>query len=148
MKNIQKLRLAILAILAASVSEVFITSACQPTNEDTSATTTSNAATDAHTMDAYADHDMTGDAMPVMNKEYNDSMTVMYDEMMSSIEYSDPDVAFAQGMLNHHIGAVNRAKIQLKYGTDAEMRQLAQEIIHTQQSKIDQMQNWLVKHEE
>ncbi|MGP9689171.1 CopM family metallochaperone [Psychrobacter sp. AOP22-C1-C5] len=146
MKNIQKSRLA---ILAASVSAVLVISACQPTNEDTSATTkenvtsTSNAATDAHAMDAHAGHDMTGDAMPVMNKEYNDSMMVMHDEMMSSMEYNDPDVAFAQGMLGHHIGAVNMAEIQLKYGTDAEMRQLAQEIIDAQQSEIEQMQSWL-----
>lgn len=146
MKNIQRSRIA---ILATSVSAVFITSACQPTNENTSATTnenvtsTSNAATDAHAMDAHAGHDMTGDAMPIMNKEYNDSMTVMHDKMMSSMAYNDPDVAFAQGMLGHHIGAVNMAKIQIKYGTDAEMRQLAQEIIDAQQSEVKQMQSWL-----
>ncbi|WP_201599121.1 CopM family metallochaperone [Psychrobacter vallis] len=146
MKNTQNTRLTILAV---SVSAIFMLSACQPTNENTDATATeniapmSNTATDAHAMDAHAGHDMTGDAMTSMNKEYQDAMTVMHDEMISGMEYNDPDVVFAQGMLSHHVGAVNMAKIQLKHGTDAEMRQLAQEIIDAQQPEIEQMQNWL-----
>jgi hypothetical protein len=52
-------------------------------------------------------------------------------------------MAFARGMLPHHIGAVDMAKIQLEYGTDEEMRQLAQSIIDTQQVEIDLMQNWI-----
>jgi uncharacterized protein (DUF305 family) len=46
-------------------------------------------------------------------------------------------------MLPHHIGAVEMAKIQLKYGTDEEMRQLAQNIIDTQQAEIELMQHWI-----
>lgn len=146
MKNIQKSRLV---ILAASVSAVLVVSGCQPTNENISATTkenvtsTSNVSTDAHAMDAHAGHDMTGDAMTSMNQEYKDAMTVMHEEMMSGMASNDPDVVFAQGMLSHHVGAVNMAKIQLKHGTDVEMRQLAQEIIDAQQPEIEQMQNWL-----
>ena len=146
MKNIQKSRLV---ILAASVSAVLVVSGCQPTNENISATTkenvtsTSNVATEAHAMDAHAGHDMTGDAMTSMNQEYKDAMTVMHKEMMSGMASNDPDVVFAQGMLSHHVGAVNMAKIQLKHGTDVEMRQLAQEIIDAQQPEIEQMQNWL-----
>ena len=37
------------------------------------------------------------------------------------------------------------AKIQLKYGKDAEMRKLAQAVIDAQQSEIEQMQNWIGK---
>jgi len=146
MKNIQKSRFV---ILAASVSAVLVVSACQPTNENISATTkenvtsTSNVVTDAHAMDVHAGHDMTGDAMTSMNQEYKDAMTVMHEDMMSGMAYNDPDVVFAQGMLSHHVGAVNMAKIQLKHGTDVEMRQLAQEIIDAQQPEIEQMQNWL-----
>lgn len=146
MKNIQKSRLV---ILAASVSAVLVVSGCQPTNENISATTkenvtsTSNVSIEAHSMDAHAGHDMTGDAMTSMNQEYKDVMTVMHEDMMSGMAYNDPDAVFAQGMLSHHVGAVNMAKIQLKHGTDAEMRQLAQEIIDAQQPEIEQMQNWL-----
>src|SRR5699024_12874915 len=68
------------------------------------------------------------------------------DLMMVEMNYNDPDAAFAQGMLGHHVGAVEMAEIQLKYGTDKEMRQLAQEIIDAQQSEIEQMQSWLASH--
>ena len=35
------------------------------------------------------------------------------------------------------------AEIELKYGTDTEMRKLAQEIMDTQQSKTEQKKNWI-----
>lgn len=55
-------------------------------------------------------------------------------------------MAFARSMLPHHIGAVDMAKIQLKYGKNEEMRQLAQQVINAQQPEIEQMQNWIAKH--
>ena len=67
----------------------------------------------------------------------------MHDDMMLGIADPVPDMAFARGMLPHHMGAVDMAKIQLKYGTDAEMRKLAQDIIDAQQSEIERMQNWI-----
>ena len=149
MKMIRNSRLAMLAV---SVSAVMMLSACQPTNDVTEATVkdeaapVNNATTDTSAMDAHAGHDMSGDAMTGMHGEYNDSMTKMHDEMMAGMAYNDPDAAFAQGMLGHHMGAVDMAEIQLKYGTDAEMRQLAQEIIDAQKAEIEQMQNWLANH--
>lgn len=149
MKTLKNSRLAVLTV---SISAALMLSACQPANDavettdasTTTATTTENvAAADNATTDAHAGHDMTGGAMTAMHKEYNDSMTVMHDEMMVGMGYNDPDAAFAQGMLGHHIGAVDMAEIQLKYGTDAEMRQLAQEIINAQKAEIEQMQTWL-----
>ena len=146
MKMIRNSRLAMLAV---SVSAVMMLGACQPTNDVTEATVkdeaapVNNATTDTSAMDAHAGHDMSGDAMTGMHREYNDSMTKMHDEMMAGMAYNDPDAAFAQGMLSHHMGAVDMAEIQLKYGTDAEMRQLAQEIIDAQKAEIEQMQTWL-----
>ncbi|MDU1535376.1 MAG: DUF305 domain-containing protein, partial [Neisseria sp.] len=61
-------------------------------------------------------------------------------------QYKDPDVAFAAGMLPHHIGAVKMAEVELKYGKDPEMRKLAEDIINTQQAEIEQMQKWLKAH--
>jgi uncharacterized protein (DUF305 family) len=84
--------------------------------------------------------------MTPMHQAYNDSMVKMHDEMMVGMEYNDPDAAFAKGMLGHHIGAVDMAEIQLKYGTDKEMRQLAQDIIDAQQAEIEQMQAWLASY--
>ncbi|ENT3015534.1 CopM family metallochaperone [Salmonella enterica] len=59
---------------------------------------------------------------------------------------NDPDVAFAAGMLPHHIGAVEMAKTELKYGTDPQMRKLAKSIIASQDKEIKEMQEWLKAH--
>ncbi|MDE4453901.1 CopM family metallochaperone [Psychrobacter sp. DAB_AL62B] len=154
MKNHYKLRFS---VLAASVSAALLLSACQPTAEKVDPTTTEDVApveateTDTTTaVDPHAGHDMSADAMVAdgtpmtpMLKDYTESMTKMHKEMMIGMDYNDPDAAFAQGMLGHHIGAVDMAEIELKYGTDAEMRKLAQEIIDAQQSEIATMKAWL-----
>ena len=152
MKNHYKLRFS---VIAASVSAALLLSACQPTAEKVDPATTEDVApvdtTDTTAVvDPHAGHDMSADAMvadgtPVtpMLKEYSESMTKMHEEMMVGMDYNDPDAAFAQGMLGHHIGAVAMAEIELKYGTDEEMRKLAQEIIDAQQPEIKQMKTWL-----
>ncbi|MGP5495111.1 CopM family metallochaperone [Psychrobacter celer] len=78
-----------------------------------------------------------------MQQAYARSMDVLHGDMVLGIADPQPDMAFARGMLPHHIGAVDMANVQLKYGTDEEMRQLAQSIIDTQQAEIELMQNWI-----
>ena len=72
--------------------------------------------------------------------------SAMQQDMMAASQYKDPDVAFAAGMLPHHIGAVKMAEVELKYGKDPEMRKLAENIINAQQAEIEQMQKWLKVH--
>lgn len=55
-------------------------------------------------------------------------MDTMHAPMMEGIKHEDPDMAFVLGMLPHHVGAIDMAEIQLKYGTDPEMRELAPDI--------------------
>ena len=153
MKNYYKLRFS---VIAASVSAALLLSACQPTPEKVDPTTTEDVAPvettyTTATVDPHASHDMGAEAtddesMTDMLKDYTESMTKMHEEMMVGMAYNDPDAAFAQGMLGHHIGAVDMAEIELKYGTDEEMRKLAQEIINAQQSEIKQMKAWLADH--
>ena len=153
MKNHYKLRFS---VIAASVSAALLLSACQPTPEKVDPTTTEDVApvetTDTTAaVDPHASHDMSAEAtddesMTDMLKDYTESMTKMHEEMVIGMAYNDPDAAFAQGMLGHHIGAVDMAEIELKYGTDEEMRKLAQEIINAQQSEIKQMKAWLADH--
>lgn len=153
MKNHYKLRFS---VIAATVSAALLLSACQPTPEKIDPTTTEDVApvetTDTTAaVDPHASHDMSAEAtddesMTDMLKDYTESMTKMHEEMVIGMAYNDPDAAFAQGMLGHHIGAVDMAEIELKYGTDEEMRKLAQEIINAQQSEIKQMKAWLADH--
>lgn len=81
-----------------------------------------------------------------MQQEFMQGMNQMHQDMMTAAQYKDPDVAFAAGMLPHHIGAVKMAEVELKYGKDPEMRKLAEDIINAQQAEIEQMQKWLKAH--
>ena len=81
-----------------------------------------------------------------MQQELMQGMNQMHQDMMAAAQCKDPDVAFAAGMLPHHIGAVKMAEVELKYGKDPEMRKLAEDIINAQQAEIEQMQKWLKAH--
>jgi len=81
-----------------------------------------------------------------MHKDYMAPMSDMGQQMNQGVMAKDPDVAFAQGMLPHHQGAVDMAKVELKYGKDPEMRKLAETIIAAQNSEIEQLKAWLAKH--
>lgn len=58
----------------------------------------------------------------------------------------DPDVAFVQGMIPHHRGAVEMAQIVLKHGKDPETHDLARRVIAAQRGEIAEMEAWLAKH--
>ncbi len=68
----------------------------------------------------------------------------MHAEM--DIEFSgNADIDFAKGMIAHHKGAVDMAKVELEFGKDEEMRKLAEAIIAAQGPEIEQMEAWLAK---
>lgn len=63
-----------------------------------------------------------------------------------AIEYTgNADVDFIKGMIPHHQGAVEMAKIVLEHGEDPEVRKLAEGIIAAQEAEIQWMQDWLAK---
>lgn len=149
-----------LSILSVGISVSLMLSACQSANEPLA--TTEEAHNETTTVDSHANHDMSAttstdsmstDTTPIsrqttntMLEDYSDSMTAMHKEMMLGARYNDPDSAFAKGMIGHHTGALAMANIELKYGTDKQMRNLAQEIIKAQQSELKQLQSWLDSH--
>ena len=147
------------ALFATSVATTLLLIACQPATEDNEvmpieeATQATNEPSETAHEDAHAGHDVAANDVTVnaekmsdMLKNYTKSMISMHNEMMVGMGYNDPDTAFAKGMLGHHRGAVDMAKIELKYGTDETMRKLAQDIIDSQQLEIDILNKWLASH--
>jgi uncharacterized protein (DUF305 family) len=55
------------------------------------------------------------------------------------------DVDFVKGMVPHHQGAVDMAKIVLAHGKDPALKKLARDIIKAQDKEIAFMNRWLAK---
>ena len=47
----------------------------------------------------------------------------------------------------HHQGAIDMAEVELKHGTDPEMKKMAQDIIASQEKEIATMKGWLTEHD-
>lgn len=58
----------------------------------------------------------------------------------------DPDNDFAMMMRVHHQGAIDMANLELKNGTDATMKTMAQSIITNQQKEITELTTFLNAH--
>lgn len=62
------------------------------------------------------------------SKAFEEAMGKMHRDM--SIPYSnDVDVDFVRGMIPHHQGAIDQAKVLLKFSTNPRLRRLAGGII-------------------
>ena len=59
---------------------------------------------------------------------------------------ADADVAFMQGMLAHHRGAVEMSEVALKHAKDEQARDLAARVIEAQKAEIAEMEAWLKAH--
>ena len=63
-----------------------------------------------------------------------------------AIPYSgNADRDFAAGMIPHHQGAIEMARIQLRHGTDPGMRRLAEDIIRAQEAEIATLRGFLAR---
>jgi uncharacterized protein (DUF305 family) len=78
------------------------------------------------------------------SRAYRESMARMHRNMDIPLT-GDPDRDFAAGMIPHHQGAIEMARIELEHGRDPEMRQMAQEIIAAQEKEIAQLRAFLAR---
>jgi uncharacterized protein (DUF305 family) len=76
-------------------------------------------------------------AYEVANARMHKDMTIKFT--------GNADVDFARGMIPHHQGALDMAKVVLEHGKDPELKKLAQDVIVSQQKEIAFMQEWLKK---
>ena len=84
--------------------------------------------------------------MTEASKAYMEAMDKMHGPMMEGARDPDADVAFVKGMIPHHQGAIDMARIVLRHGKDAQIKKLANEVIRAQTREIAEMEAWLKKH--
>ena len=102
--------------------------------------------------DPKMDHSKMGQAAPTAKtgpetaatKAFKAANDRMHGDM--AIRFSgNTDVDFIKGMMPHHQGAIDMAKIELEHGKDPKVRKLAREIIKAQNTEIAFMKAWLAK---
>ena len=83
--------------------------------------------------------------VPEFTRAYVDAMDAMHGPMMGGVMADDPDTAFVRGMIPHHQGAIDMARIVQKYGDDPQTKAWAEEIIAAQEREIAEMEAWLTE---
>ena len=129
MKNIQRL-VAIAAIMTAIGTAAFAQHAHQP-----------GSATDPAAQKVTDDR-APKDSDAASTKAYKEAHAKMMHDMHQTFT-GNADIDFMTGMIPHHQGAIDMAKVLLKYGKDAQTRKLAEQIIADQEKEIALMQAWL-----
>lgn len=89
------------------------------------------------TMDAPADGTPSTQAFIDANAKMHAAMAIDFT--------GNADVDFVRGMIAHHQGAIDMAKVELEHGKDADIRKLAQDVITAQEGEIAMMKEWLAK---
>jgi len=89
-----------------------------------------------------------GVAVAQMNDSSKAFMEV-HEKMMKSMMMTptgNADKDFAMMMIPHHQGAIDMAEVELKYGKDPVMKDMAQKIIDAQKKEIEEFKKWQSEH--
>lgn len=97
----------------------------------------------AQEADAHSGHAMHGNESPA-TMAFMEANAKMHGGMDIAFT-GDADVDFVRGMIAHHQGAIDMARIVLEHGDDAEVKKLAEGIIAAQEGEIAWMTEWLEK---
>lgn len=73
---------------------------------------------------------------------YKAANTKMHKDMDIAFT-GDADADFVRGMIPHHQGAIDMAKVMLAHGKDPALKKLATGIIADQEKEIAMMRDWL-----
>ncbi|MFC3073092.1 CopM family metallochaperone [Shinella pollutisoli] len=94
--------------------------------------------------DAHQGHGAAAGAESPSSTAFAEANARMHEGM--AIDYTgDADVDFVRGMIAHHQGAIDMARVELEFGKDPALRKLAEEIIAAQEGEIRMMREWLEK---
>jgi uncharacterized protein (DUF305 family) len=80
-----------------------------------------------------------GKSIMPMSEQQQQSMSMLKELGSANAEF---DLRFMNAMIAHHQGAIDMAKDALSKSNRAEIKQLANEIVTSQQKEIDQMRQW------
>ena len=84
-------------------------------------------------------------AVPEAKKMSGVGMDKMMNDMMAP-PTGKADVDFVKGMIPHHQGAIDMAKVEIQFGTDTDAKALSENIVKAQTGEISFMKDWLATH--
>ncbi|CAN1550646.1 Domain of unknown function DUF305 [Rhabdaerophilaceae bacterium] len=89
-------------------------------------------------------HGQTSAAAPPSTRSFEEANAKMHRDMAVAFT-GNADVDFVRGMIPHHQGAIDMARVVLEYGKDEWVKKLAGEVITAQTREIAEMREWLSK---